>query len=220
MLSGAHVGASDLQAESSPRAPTPTRRTTAQVTDINDDDHAVLGERFRNGDERALAEAYAHWGSLVYTMAVRSLGDYVEAEDVTQKVFIAAWRGRESFRPHEARLPSWIVGICRHILADAHEARTRQRRVTEAVTADTELGMMAAQHEESDAVVDRIVLGDELRKLPAVPQQVMRLAFYDNLTHLEIADTLGLPLGTVKSHIRRSLGRLRTRLSDTWIGGE
>jgi RNA polymerase sigma factor (sigma-70 family) len=220
MLSGAHLGASNLQAKSSPRAPTSTRRTAAQVTDINDDDHAVLGERFRNGDERALAEAYAHWGSLVYTMAVRSLGDYAEAEDVTQKVFIAAWRGREGFRPHEARLPSWIVGICRHILADAHEARTRQRRVTEAVTADTELGMMAARPEEFDAVVDRIVLSDELRRLPDVPQQVMRLAFYDNLTHLEIADTLGLPLGTVKSHIRRSLGRLRTRLSDTWIGGE
>jgi RNA polymerase sigma factor (sigma-70 family) len=220
MLSRTHVGANGLRADLLPRAPTSIRRTTAQVTGIEDDDHVQLGERFRSGDERALAEAYAQWGSLVYTLSVRSLGDYAEAEDVTQKVFIAAWRGRESFHPSQARLPAWIVGICRHTLADAHEARARHRRVTEAVAADSALVALASQPEESDAVVDRIVLGEELRKLPAVPQQVMRLAFYDNLTHLEIADTLGLPLGTVKSHIRRSLGRLRTRLSDTWIGGE
>jgi RNA polymerase sigma factor (sigma-70 family) len=219
MLSRTYVGADGLRADLLQRAPTSTRRTTAQVTGIEDDDHVQLGERFRSGDERALAEAYAQWGSLVYTLAVRSLGDPAEAEDVTQKVFIAAWRGRESFQPSQARLPAWIVGICRHTLADAHEARARHRRVTDAV-ADSALDALARQPEESDAVVDRIVLGEELRKLPAVPQQVMRLAFYDNLTHLEIADTLGLPLGTVKSHIRRSLGRLRKRLSDTWIGGE
>jgi RNA polymerase sigma factor (sigma-70 family) len=190
------------------------------VTGIDDDDHRHLGERFRSGDEQALAEAYALWGSLVYTMAVRSLGDSADAEDVTQKVFIAAWRGRETFRPQDARLPAWIVGICRHTLADAHDARARRRRMTEAVAADTALVALARQPEESDEVVDRIVLREELQKLPAVPQQVMRLAFYDNLTHLEIANTLGLPLGTVKSHIRRSLGRLRARLSDTWIGGD
>jgi RNA polymerase sigma factor (sigma-70 family) len=220
MLSRTHVGANGLRADLLPRAPTSTRRITPQVTGIEDDDHVLLGERFCSGDERALAEAYAHWGSLVYTLAVKSLGDSAEAEDVTQKVFIAAWRGRESFQPHQARLPAWIVGICRHTLADAHEARARQRRVPAAAAADSALVALARQPEESDAIVDRIVLREELRKLPAVPQQVMHLAFYDNLTHLEIADTLGLPLGTVKSHIRRSLGRLRNRLSDTWIGGE
>jgi RNA polymerase sigma factor (sigma-70 family) len=199
---------------------TTASRTISEVTAIDDEKHAQLGARFRSGDETALADAYAQWAPLVYTMAVRSLGDPAEAEDVTQKVFIAAWRGREGFRPDRARLPAWIVGICRHILADTHEARARTRRVEDAVAADSALLARTNPADDSDAVVDRMLLGEELRKLPAEPQQVMRLAFYDDLTHLEIADALGLPLGTVKSHIRRSLGRLRSRLSDTSIGGE
>jgi RNA polymerase sigma factor (sigma-70 family) len=220
MLSTPRAGAHGRQSDLVPHSPASIPITHAEVTAIDDDDDVLLGERFRQGDERALAEAYAQWSALVYTMAVRSLGDTAEAEDVTQKVFIAAWQGRASFNPAQARLAAWLVGISRHTVADAHEARTRNRRVTEAVAANSQLETLAGPPEESDAVMDRMVLGDELSRLPAVPQQVMRLAFYDDLTHYEIADALGLPLGTVKSHIRRSLRRLRTRLSDTSIGGE
>lgn len=179
------------------------------VTALTDeDDHTQLVLAFRAGDERALAEAYARWSSLVYTIAVRSLGDPGEAEDVTQKVFIAAWRGRNGFDASRSRLAAWLVGITRHTVADAHEARSRRRRIEEAVVAQTEL----SQADESADIADRVLMRDELRRLGPVPQQVMHLAFYDDLTHTEIADNLGLPLGTVKSHIRRSLSRLRIRL--------
>ena len=187
----------------------PTGGHRYDVTALTDeDDHAHLVLAFRAGDERALAEAYARWSSLVYTIAVRSLGDAGEAEDVTQKVFIAAWRGRDGFDSSRSQLPAWLVGITRHTVADAHEARSRRRRVEEAVVMDTEL----SQADESANIADRVLMNDELRRLGPVPQQVMQLAFYDDLTHTEIADSLGLPLGTVKSHIRRSLSRLRTRL--------
>ncbi|MCY7286877.1 MAG: sigma-70 family RNA polymerase sigma factor [Cryobacterium sp.] len=187
----------------------PTGGHRYDVTAITEeDDHAQLVHAFQAGDERALAEAYARWSSLVYTIAVRSLGDPGEAEDVTQKVFIAAWRGRNGFEPSRSRLPAWLVGITRHTVADAHEARSRRRRIEEAVVVDTEL----SQADESADIADRVLMSDELRRLGTVPQQVMQLAFYDDLTHTQIADSLGLPLGTVKSHIRRSLSRLRTRL--------
>lgn len=189
------------------RSPTGGHRyTVTALTD--DDDHAQLGEAFRAGDEHALAEAYARWSSLVYTIAVRSLGDPVEAEDVTQKVFIKAWNGRANFEPSRSRLPGWLVGITRHTVADAHESRSRRRRVEEAVVGELAL----SQADGSVDVADRVMMSDELRRLDPVPRQVMQLAFYDDLTHTQIADNLGMPLGTVKSHIRRSLTRLRNRL--------
>ena len=192
-------------------------RTRRQHVDVSapypnstDDDRDLAGlvAGFRAGDERALAEAYARWSSLVYTLAVRSLGDSGEAEDVAQKVFISAWRGRAGFDPDRAALPAWIVGIARHTIADAHEARARRRRLEQTLVDDA--GPYAV--DDSADVAERLLLGEELGRLEPVPQRVMRLAFYDDLTHVQIADTLGLPLGTVKSHIRRSLTRLRTRL--------
>lgn len=194
----------------------PARKSIPDVTltDAADsaerDDHRLYAA-FREGDEAALAEAYARWSPLVYTLAVRSLGDPTDAEDVTQKVFLAAWRGRAGFDPLRSPLPAWLVGITRHSIADAHEARARQRRVEQVLV----------QHEprhtadESDSIADRVMVQEALGQLSPVPQQVMHLAFYADLTQMQIADNLGLPLGTVKSHIRRSLNHLRTRLEVT-----
>ena len=191
----------------------PSRHSTGRhpsvVSAITDaDDHARLADAFRGGDERALAEAYANWSALVHTIAVRSLGDHGEAEDVTQKVFIAAWKGRTGFDPSRARLSAWLVGITRHAVADAHEARSRRRRIEAAVMGELQF----SQPDESADIADRLLISEELQRLEPMPQRVMQLAFYDDLTHAQIAENLGLPLGTVKSHIRRSLTRLRTRL--------
>jgi RNA polymerase sigma factor (sigma-70 family) len=193
--------------DQSRRQPVHVSAPYANSTD-SDPDLAGLVAGFRAGDERALAEAYARWSALIYTLSVRSLGDTGEAEDVTQKVFIAAWRGRAGFDPDRAALPAWLVGIARHRIADAHQARARRRQLEQTLLD----GADGYSVDESADVAERLLLGQELNRLEPVPQRVMRLAFYDDLTHVQIADTLGLPLGTVKSHIRRSLTRLRTRL--------
>lgn len=171
-----------------------------------------LDHAFANGDESALAEAYRRVGPLVYTLALKGLGEPTSADDVTQEVFIRAWKSRGSYRPDDARLPAWLIGITRNAIVDAQASATRQRNIRQAAVG------LAGEHAgrpssaDVEAVADRMVLEAELASLGDPQQAIMRLAFYDDLTHVQISHRLGLPLGTVKSHIRRSLTRLRARL--------
>jgi len=174
-------------------------------------DDAAVGKSFADGDERALAWAYERWGGLIHGLACRALGAGADAEDVTQQVFVSAWTGRAGYRPDRGPLAGWLVGICRHRIADALARRRREQQLTEAA------GTMAAASRTEGRRFDhqadnRVVLMDELGRIGQPQRTIMELAFFADLTHEQIAEHTGLPLGTVKSHIRRTLLRLRDRL--------
>jgi RNA polymerase sigma factor (sigma-70 family) len=173
-----------------------------------DDDPAITAA-FQVGEDRALALVYRRWSPLVYTLAIRSLGDVGDAEDVTQKVFVAAWTSRSNFDPVKAKLSTWLVAITKNKIADTHEARARVRRLQQELAATSR---PADFIQEPVDLADTLLVADEISQLEPDAQRIMRLAFFDDLTHNEIADRTGMPLGTVKSHIRRSLQRMRTRL--------
>lgn len=183
------------------------------VHTFSDDDG--LAAAFATGDERALAEIYARWSSLVYTIALRSLGSVPDAEDVTQRVFVAAWSSRAAFDTGRSRLPAWLVGIARFKIADAHAARSHARQTQERLVAAAHPSDLVSDPID---IVDKILVADEIARLEPDAQQVVRLAFFEDLSHVQIADRLGLPLGTVKSHIRRSLERMRARLEVSHAG--
>ncbi|MGK5449514.1 sigma-70 family RNA polymerase sigma factor [Streptomyces radiopugnans] len=160
------------------------------------------------GEEWTLAELFERWGTLVHALSARVLGDTQDAEDVTQQVFLAAWRGRGTYRPERGSLPGWLVGITRRVTADALSARARRREPGAAGSTFPP----AAAGPHPDEVLDRLLVARALAGLPAVQRRVLFLAFYEDLTHTEIARRTGLPLGTVKAHARRGLLRLRRRL--------
>ena len=186
--------------------------TTAQQTVAELDDRALV-DGFLAGDETSLETVHRRWGPLVYALAWRSLGDAREAEDVSQLVFLAAWRGRAGYVPERGTLPGWLTGIARRKIADALTARTRRSELVAAAGAQLML-----RHDERvvpEAAVDRVLLADEMSQLPAPQRRVLNLAFYDDLTQTQIAEVTGWPLGTVKSHARRGLRRLACRLQDS-----
>ena len=173
---------------------------------------ARLNEAFAAGDEAALAEAYRQFSPMVHTLALRSLRDNAAADDATQEVFIRVWRSRSAFDPSKARLPAWIVGIARNVITDAQAASTREARKVLAAVERSPDPEQSAGHAAAELLADRLLLDGELERLGEPQGSILKLAFYDDLTHSQISQKLDLPLGTVKSHIRRSLSQLRSRL--------
>lgn len=166
-----------------------------------------LATGLRAADENAFAAVYLHWGALVHTMATRSLGDTHEAEDVTQQVFLGAWRGRSGFHPERGPLGAWLVGITRRKIVDALTARRKHLTVIDSMT--HEAGSRGRKDSALDDILDRVLLVNALSRLPHRQREVLCLAFYEDLTQAQIAERTGMPLGTVKSHTRRGLRHLR-----------
>ncbi|MGA4726439.1 RNA polymerase sigma factor [Micromonospora taraxaci] len=167
-----------------------------------------LGLRFRAGDEVALREAYDRYGRAVHHLATSMLANRSDAEDVTQATFVAAWLGRDTFDPAKGSLVGWLLGIGRRKVIDRMRASARETRVVETVR---QLPEPTSTDPDPDRVVDRLVIADELARLPDDQRRMLELAFYDDLTHQQIATVTGVPLGTVKSHIRRGMASLKRR---------
>ncbi len=188
------------------REPVPWRRPIATTVG---DDMESLEDRFGHEEgESALTALYARYGALVFTFCRRQLGEDAAA-DVTQEVFVAAWRSRRQFDPAKGSLRGWLMTIARNKVIDTGRAQTRRpadpNEFVIAHAASTERSV-------ADAVADRMTLASAMADLSDRARLVVELAYIDGLTHAEIAEQTGIPLGTVKSDVRRSLAWLRSEL--------
>jgi RNA polymerase sigma factor (sigma-70 family) len=184
------------------------RPVTAAQHGPDDLPEQELAARFRGGDDAALREAYDRYGRAVFHLATSTLPNRSDAEDVTQATFVAAWQGRETFDPDRGSLIGWLLGIGRRKVVDRLRAAARETRAVETVRQLPEPGRTGP---DPDDVVDRLVVADELARLPDDQRRMLELAFFDDLTHQQIATVTGVPLGTVKSHIRRGMASLKRR---------
>jgi len=178
--------------------------TPTEVEDLEPTDE--VDAAFANGDESALRAAYDHHGKLIYSFCRRSIPED-RAMDVTQEVFVSAWRARARFDPAKGTLGAWLMGIAKNRLID--NIRSEQRHADR--RDDTEVVELPASA-DVDRVGDQMIVASVLQQLPARSRQVVELAYFDDLTHTQIAERTKLPLGTVKSDIRRALSRMRSQL--------
>lgn len=163
------------------------------------------------GDQQALADAFAAWGRMVHAFCASRAGRDA-ADDLTQQVFVAAWRGRHSFDPERGVVPGWLIGIARN-LSNRSFRRNREIPTADAPSEDATLvGDAVSAPDGPDTVADRLLLGAALQRLAEDQRRTLELGYLEGLTQQEVADRLGLPLGTVKSHQRRGLQRLRHAL--------
>lgn len=170
---------------------------------------AAVAAAWVAGDEAALRLAFEQFGTLVFTYCLRKLGDRDAAADCSQEVFISAWRSRDRYDPTRGTLAGWLMGIARFRVIDAHR-RTASTPTPDAAAAEAQGEVLVEP--ESDRLGDRLLVERALETLSPRARQVVELAFYSDLTQTEIAERLDLPLGTVKSDVRRALQRLRPHL--------
>lgn len=132
------------------------------------------------------------------------------ADDLTQQVFVAAWQSRTTYDPTRAPLGAWLVGIARNVTNRSF------RNVREVPVAPAHVTTSTQAHpDRSEAVANELLLADALAHLPDTQRRALQLSYWEGLTQAEVADRLELPLGTIKSHQRRGIRRLRDAL-----GGE
>jgi RNA polymerase sigma factor (sigma-70 family) len=194
---------------------TDVRRYHSHVSQTQLGDHLdALGQAFARGEADLKAVYDAH-GALVHAICRKALGDD-GAGEVTQDVFVSAWRARHQFDPARGALGAWLVGITKRRIID-HVRRAQRHSDRRADLSPEQVDTTTRSDSESsiERVADRMAIVRALKSLPTRSQEAIGLAYVHGLTHHEIAERTGQPLGTIKSDIRRGLLALRDQMESS-----
>jgi len=172
---------------------------------------SALAVRFAGGDPAALEAVYAEHGALVHSFCRRSL-DPARAADATQDVFLAAWRSRDRYRPDAGSLAGWLVSIARFKVIDILRADGRQPTLVADPQGGEQLFDRTVDEAAVTGIAERMLVAEALDGLSERAREMVRLSFFEDLTHAQIAERTDVPLGTVKSDIRRGLEQMRRHL--------
>jgi len=176
-------------------------------------DHTTL-ERMARGDHEALAELYDRHSRLVYSLALRIIRDQGEAEDIVQEVFSQAWRQAGRYEARRGNVIAWLLNLTRSRAIDRLRGRqSRPEAASESLLAIDipDLTLPVDEQLSLEGRASRVRAA--MKELSLLQRVAIELAFYEGLTHVEIAERLELPLGTVKTRIRQGLLKLKDRLA-------
>jgi RNA polymerase sigma-70 factor (ECF subfamily) len=196
---------------------TPARRATSSI------DPALLASIVK-GDQQAFSQLYDHSSTLLYTMAFRILGSREEADELLQDVYLEVWRKVARYDVGRGTPIAWLITLTRSRAIDRLRARSARRR-QETIELDSTVSSLVADLGPSpfETKADqelRIAVGSAMTSLPPAQQQAIELAYYEGLSHNEIAARLNLPLGTIKTRIKLGMSKLRESLQHWWEQGD
>lgn len=172
-------------------------------------DDRELMQRIARRDQAALADLYGRYAGLVYGVAVRVLQNTTLAEEAMQDTFVKVWREPGKWKPEGGRLINWLATVARYTAIDRLRREMRQPPLSLAPL--EEIPHLAASSGTIDELAwhETHLLQAIIEQLPAAQLEVIELAYWQGMTHTEISQKLGLPLGTVKSRLQLGLRRLR-----------
>jgi RNA polymerase sigma-70 factor (ECF subfamily) len=172
---------------------------------------ATLLEQVAAGDQSAVGKVLDQYGDLVWSLARRFLGNSPEAEDAVQDIFIAVWTSAERYKPELASEVTFIATIARRRLIDRLRKNSR--------TPDSESydeGIASQNSDSVNRITENVEVQNVVRVLNDMPEEhreILSMSVYEGYSHSEIADRLDIPLGTVKTRVRRGLIHIREQLS-------
>lgn len=187
------------------------RSATNEIEDIE----AALILRMVGGDERALTALYDRLSSLAYGVALRIAGSPDAAQDAVQEAFLRVWRRADRFDPTRGRARPWFLRLVRNVAIDQRRARRVRDRAETDNALDVGLHVPAEQPDETASRAERATrLRAALEDLLPIDQRrAIEIAYFEGLSHSQIAEREGMPLGTVKTRIRDGVLRLRAFLA-------
>lgn len=169
-------------------------------------DHDTM-KRIAAGDQQAFAALYDEFGSAVYSLAYRVLQNATQAEEVTQDTFLKIWQHGTTWDPAKGKLKNWLLSITHFTAIDRLRRERRQPTLHPDALEVMEDYLMS--NRTDDVWQDRTTLEGLLRQLTPEQSQLIQLAFFKGMSHSDIAEATGIPLGTVKTRLRTGLQRLR-----------
>jgi RNA polymerase sigma-70 factor (ECF subfamily) len=199
----------EIALETGYRLPVPAAAATMREVVAEEATDGELILRAGDGDRGAFEVLYRRYARSVFGLALRRLGDRGRAEDAVQETFTSVWRGARSYRPERGPGGPWIYAVARNAIVDRSRARSEP-----AVEAPEQESHEAGPPDRAETSWTAWLIHRALEELSPNERTVIELAYWSGLSQSEVAEYLGIPLGTVKTRTRAALARLADLLEE------